>query len=291
MTSRSPASRDSLWQRTRRRLATLRDDMALRRRIRPHGDARSFARAHLERTGRCWCFVLGVNDSGTTLLTDLLRRHPEVDSLPAEGQHLTRALPHPRRLGVSRTWTRRLDVFRWDEEAPDECVEAIVFDWLRQFALGSGVLLEKSPPNTVRARWLQRHFAPARFVAIVRNPFAVAEGIHRREGVDLATAARHWRVANEILLEDWERLERKVLLKYEDLCREPASALEPVRGLLGLREPFPTPLRGASETRRVAAGIEDQNAASIARLAPDEIAAIARIVAPVSERLGYAVPR
>src|SRR5262249_18025926 len=64
-----------------------------------------------------WLFVLGLNNSGTTLLVDLLKSHPETRWLPNEGQYLTTALPLPRSVGVPRNFSTRLDVFHWTEEA------------------------------------------------------------------------------------------------------------------------------------------------------------------------------
>ena len=40
-----------------------------------------------------WLFILGLNNSGTTLLHDLLKSHPAMRWLPNEGQYLTGALP------------------------------------------------------------------------------------------------------------------------------------------------------------------------------------------------------
>lgn len=278
--------RDRLQLRARMR------KLALRVRIWP-GGAEAFVRTHLAKHGKCWCFILGVNNSGTTLLLRLMRSHPGIRALPREGQHLTEALPRPRKNGVPRFWSQRLDLFRWDEESSSEQVEQIVFDWLLHYSLEPGVLLEKSPPNTIRSLWLQRHFVPARFVAVVRNPFAVAEGIRRRDGLAIEAAAEHWCRANLILLADLERLEHHCLIKYEELCRDPLGILDKIRDVLELEQPFPSDLlgkRAPSLPTEESINVQDQNASSIARLSPHEIAQIARITEPARQRLGYGVP-
>jgi hypothetical protein len=261
-------------------------------RVRRAGGARSHVRSRLFGDDYTWCFVLGVNNSGTSLLNRLLGRHPEIHVLPLEGQKLTDAFPQPLAFGVPRSWSRRLDLFRLDERDSDDDVERIVFHWLHHYPAKPGVLVEKSPPNTLRSRWLQAHFAPARFIAIVRNPFAVAEGVRRREGHPLEVGAEHWRQANEILLDDLGHLEHHRLIRYEDLCRAPLDTLDAIRELLGLSQPFRAEMfdgRHAPDARL--ASIEDRNAQSIAGLDAEEIDRIARIVAPVSERLGYERPR
>jgi len=179
-----------------------------------------------------------------------------------------------------------------DENSPADRVEKIVFDWLHHYDLKPGVLLEKSPPNTIRSLWLQRNFVPARFVAIVRSPFAVVEGIRRR-GIGLKVGAEHWRCANQIMLDDLERLEHRILVRYEDLCRDPLAALEGVRRVLDLQQPFAGEMlrtRESSEAPPPLYDVKDHNPSSIARLTPREIGQIARITERVRERLGYEVP-
>ena len=63
-----------------------------------------------------WLFVLGVNNSGSTILTKVLESHPQIRALPQEGQLLTDAFPRPDHLDVVRNWSTRLDLFRWTEE-------------------------------------------------------------------------------------------------------------------------------------------------------------------------------
>jgi hypothetical protein len=126
----------------------------------------------------------------------------------------------------------------------------------------------------------------------VRDPFAVAEGVRRREGLPVEVGAEHWRRANEILLDDLGHLEHWRLIRYEDLCRAPLDTLDSIRALLGLAQPFRAEMfdgRHGQDTRLDA--IEDRNAQSFAGLDAEEIDRIARIVAPVSERLGYERPR
>ena len=127
-----------------------------------------------------WLFILGCNNSGTTLLTQILGSHPLIRSLPKEGQHLTEAMPNSSKLGVGRVFTQRLDCFRWIETDDSTPAKQLRYDWARHFDPPPGILMEKSPPDAVRSRWLQQNFQPCRFLAIVRSPYAVCEGIRRR---------------------------------------------------------------------------------------------------------------
>jgi hypothetical protein len=104
-----------------------------------------------------WLFILGCNNSGTTLLGKILGAHPAIRTLPKEGHHVTRALPDPVQVevGLGRMFTRRLDLFRWTEDDDGSRVPRIKYDWACRFSgEPPGILLEKSPPDLLRSRWL-----------------------------------------------------------------------------------------------------------------------------------------
>jgi hypothetical protein len=60
-------------------------------------------------------------------------------------------------------------------------VPRLLFDWLE--ALGTPLsprILEKTTANAVRMRWLHQAFPRSAFIGVVRNGYAVAEGIRRK---------------------------------------------------------------------------------------------------------------
>lgn len=238
-----------------------------------------------------WLFVLGLNNSGTTLIVDLLKSHPRMRWLPNEGQYLTNGLPLPRDYGVPRKFAERLDVFHWTEQNDPAPALRIQFDWARHYQDRPGILLEKSPPNTLRSRWFQANFRPARFLAITRHPYAVCEGIRRREGHSIEEAASHWKVSNALMLDDMTRLEHCLFVTYEDLCAEPDDYLERLQAFLGLETPFdpkllstPRHIHNIDNTPEL---IRNFNARSVKELSPRDLAAIDRIAGPMMDRLGY----
>ena len=237
-----------------------------------------------------WVFLLGVNNSGTTLFLNLMERHPELRCMQWEGQDYTNELPHPNKLGVARLWTRRLADFRWTEE--DEAADPlrVRYDWSLRYPRGAGFLFEKSPPNLLRSRWLQRHFRPARFVATFRSPYAVCEGIRRRESFSIEDAAQHWATANRILLEDIEHLDRVITYTYEEFCDDPTGVLRRIADFLELRQPFSMEALGEVESHSAEGrtrGIANLNAQSVERLSADEIRTVNRIAGDVMRELGY----
>lgn len=146
-----------------------------------------------------WLFILGCNNSGTTLLNDLLADHPEIDGMDCEGQAMKAIrsdgtdfptpypegyiLPPPRLFvnvdgePILRVWTERLAVFRHPIVNLPLLKRHILS---HRTSVGGTYTMEKSPTSSVRSLWLQEHFKDAYFIAITRNGYAVCEGIRRR---------------------------------------------------------------------------------------------------------------
>ena len=240
--------------------------------------------------GDFWLFILGVNNSGTTVLAKLLETHPAIRALPAEGQLLTDAFPRPDRLGVERLWSARMDLFRWTEDHDSTSALQAKKDWLQHYPKRPGILLEKSPPNTLRSRWLQKHFTPSRFLGIVRHPYAVCEGIRRRRNYSIEEAAQHWFIANTCLLEDMEFLSHNLLIRYEDLVGNPEHCLNQVQDFIGIAQ---RSLQDACENVEAhslegnTSGLINLNEKSFGNLSSGDLKSINRICGSLMSRFGY----
>ena len=245
----------------------------------------------LQIDGYYWLFVLGLNNSGTSIVQRTLASHPRVRALPDEGQALTRVFARGNQYGVARFWTQRLDVYRLTDEDDPAPARRAMYDWLYYFEPRPGILVEKSPPNAIRGRWLQHNFRPGRFIAVIRHPYAVCEGIRRRSGLPIEDAARHWLVGNELLLDDVDHLDRALTIRYEDFCERPREQLELMQKFLELPEPFDHELLNRPLRIHNIDGkpqpIQNLNAKSIERLSREELETIDRVTAPLRERLGY----
>ncbi|MBA7707538.1 hypothetical protein ES703_116412 [subsurface metagenome] len=170
---------------------------------------------------------MGCNNSGTGLLSKLLSMHPAIDYLEGEGQS-SPFIPSAAKLGVGRIWTEKTSIIR----NPNIDVDAFKKDLLnrRETKVGQ-YTLEHSPPNTIRIPWLMENFKPAVFIAIIRNGYAVAEGIRRKrkkKKVSVERGAKHWLLSNKIMLEDREKIGGFPLVTYEELTKTPLTIL---RGL------------------------------------------------------------
>lgn len=244
-----------------------------------------------------WVFVVGCYNSGTTLLAELLGRHSRISALPTEGHFVTDQLVRDYDMSLPRMWVQREDVFRMNESSEGPDVVRLKKEWGMRLNLRKPILLEKSPPNGARTRWLQKHFENAHFIAMVRNGYAVAAGIRRKaephhlfgERWPIEMAAYQWSRSNEVLLEDEAHLKHLFWLRYEDLASTPDRALETVLDFLGLG---PEPAILSSEPLRIhehTGPVRDLNASSIEALTPEDIAAVNRVAQPMLRRFGYPV--
>lgn len=223
-----------------------------------------------------WVFIVGCNDSGTTLLHNILAKHPFIGSMPNEGQFCTDQLITPKSLGLSRIWATQIDRFYLDENStPDINIRKLKRQWASSYNnVHKPILIEKSPPNTARVRWLQAHFPIVYFIGIHRNGYAVAEGIRRKTGYPIELCIRQWKNANEVLIRDFSKINHKALISYEDLTENTEQTLNYLVNFLNI-DPFDNNILNKKLiVNGKSMGIQNMNPHSIPRLSPEEITEI-----------------
>jgi hypothetical protein len=194
-------------------------------------------------------FIGGLHRSGTSLLGRCLSEHPQIsgfsgtDAIEDEGQHL-QSVYHPasRHGGPGRFGFH--DQAFLDETSPlitDENRRKLDEEWSAHWDMSRPVLLEKSPPNLIRTRFLQALFPEARQIAIMRHPIAVACATQKWSWTSYTSLVEHWLVCHERLEQDALHLPRLHVLRYEDFVTEPDARLAGVYRFLGL-EPMPSGL-------------------------------------------------
>lgn len=159
---------------------------------------------------RKYLFILSPPYSGSTVLWRLLQTAPTVAALPDEGQKL----PELRAMMRDDPWNPRRE-FDWP---------AISTVWHRYWDLQRPVLLEKSPPHLCRPQQLQRHFEPAWFILLLRDPLACCEALHRRNGMSYADAIGRWLSWLDLHLAARATLPGSITLYYEDLVDAPTES-------------------------------------------------------------------
>jgi Sulfotransferase family len=188
-------------------------------------------------------FLAGLHRSGTTLLARLLAAHPEISGFsgtgaPAdEGQHLQTVYPSDHEYGRPGQFGFAPEM-HLTEASPlvsGDSAAKLFGEWAPYWDLSRPVLLEKSPPNLLKTRFLQALYPGASFVVIVRHPIPVSIPTARWRGTRrYHRFFEHWLRCHAIFEEDLPRLERVHVIRYEELVREPEPVLAATFRFLGL---------------------------------------------------------
>ncbi|HZT93919.1 MAG TPA: sulfotransferase [Gaiellaceae bacterium] len=197
--------------------------------------------------GHRFVFVAGLHRSGTTLLARLLAAHPEISGFsdtgaPAdEGQHLQSVYPsdhehgRPGRFGFAP----EMHLTESSPLASEESAKRLFEEWSPHWDLSRPVLLEKSPPNLLKTRFLQALYPGSAFVVIVRHPIPVSIPTAKWRGTRrYDRLLQHWLRCHALFEADREHLERVHVLHYEQLVRDPAAVLRATFEFLEL-DPIP----------------------------------------------------
>ncbi|MEM7017794.1 MAG: sulfotransferase, partial [Pseudomonadota bacterium] len=208
------------------------------------------------------------------------------------------AMPTPDSTGLSRIWSEQAALF---ENPAHYNWDMIKHVWHQEWAKHEhflseqdNVFLEKSPPNVLRSHLLAEHFPGAWFLLMIRNPYAVVEGICRRDGYSLKRAVAHWvRVASR-QQKNIAELPRSLFFSYEALCADPNAIANDIRIHVPGLEDLELGGRIASRTLNGEdkRPLENLNAQQIARLSADEIQQISTYLKPyrsLLEAFGYAL--
>lgn len=252
---------------------------------------RLFARRGLLPLGnKNWVFVVGCYNSGTTLLQRIIGQHARVASMAVEGQTITDLFVEPKDVGLRRLWA--LDPDRFHLTAANGPNARTARTLARQWAGAMNdpfrpYFLEKSVTNSARLLWLQQQFPRCYFVAVIRDGYAVAEGISRKTGCSLEDSAKQWRVSNEIMLRDLGSITRAVTVTYEALCAAPRSVLPPIFAFLNLGEVPEGVYDTAWHVHGVSSEITNMNHLSYARLTSEGMARIRDVAGAMLDELGY----
>lgn len=210
-------------------------------------------------------FIGGVHRSGTTILADCIGDHPEVSGLSDtgvpmnEGQFLQNVYAPAgtkRKLWPIRYLSPILPTsfktrgyggpgrFGFDpgshltENSPlvsPANAQSITRAWKPYWELDRRVLLEKSPPNLLRTRFLQALFPRSAFIILLRHPIPVSYATRRWTGLrPLYYLLKHWQVCYNRFRNDQPHLDRVLVLYYEDFVENPQSTMERIFTFLEL---------------------------------------------------------
>ena len=268
------------------------------------------AHCNLQRILSTHLFGIAANNSGTTFLQAAVARCGAVWSLPFEGQRMPgfsgpRSSFGPGVEAPGMIWAaprRTLEAFADPSAYRWPSIRKAWYFCASAEQRRASVFFTKSPPFLLQVEALSQHFRNAKFLFMVRNPYAVCEGMcrnfRRRFPEDYQrlfqalpqklarTAATHvvnCMQAQRRNVERWGEL--GVFFTYETMCAAPErvaseiAALVPALDDLNLRQKLLA--KGYHET------LTDMNARQLARLEEDEWLAINRVFLAHEELLAW----
>ena len=187
-------------------------------------------------------FLCGLHRSGTSVTFQILKNHPDISGFENtgvpedEGQHLQTVFSTAKEFGGP-------GIFGFSEKAylnekssllTTENKRKLLREWGEYWNMEKEVLLEKSPPNLIRTRFLQSIFENAIFVTIIRHPIATSLATQKWSGTSLMELVNHWLICHDKFMDDSKFLKRSTIFKYEDFVNNPEATMEEIYSFANL---------------------------------------------------------
>jgi len=208
-------------------------------------------------------FIGGLPRSGTTLVSKVVATHPLITGLTRsptphnEGQYLQNVYPRAHGMGVevlrarsgpfgrglasgigrgqNSHWAYHESAHLTELDVPrfPDARNRLLHQWRPYFEKPNApILVEKSPPNLMKMRWLQEVFPGSTFVTVSRHPIMQALAVMKwgtrrnRVGLGLSQIVHHWFTAMDRYRDDSHHLNQTMIIRFEDFMASPASSLD-----------------------------------------------------------------
>lgn len=176
-------------------------------------------------------FVGGLHRSGTSILYKLLQSHPDVSGISNttvpedEGQFLQTIYAPDNRYGVTFSYNKETHLDDTSDLITVENKKQMIAEWGGYWNMKKNILLEKSPSNLVRMKFLNKLFPKSYFITITRHPIATCLAVSKWTDQNLLTLIEHWLYAHKIFFKAHNDLSNSLWLRYEDFVLNPNKEL------------------------------------------------------------------
>ena len=225
-------------------------------------------------------FILSPPYCGSTLLNEIISSSKNVSCNNNIGNREGHNLPETKKILFN------LDKWDPDKEINWKEIHAI---WDKYWDKSKHVLLEKSPPNICRALKIEKEFQEAKFICLLRNPYAQAEGIIRRNNASAKYAADFALKCLEYQKTNLEMLKNVTLITYEDLTKNPENTKQKIISFVPELNDIDTSINFSAHNLRGAASmpITNLNKEKIAKIKKPELEIINSIFKKKESLLNY----
>jgi hypothetical protein len=198
-------------------------------------------------------FICGLHRSGTSILFKCLKEHPAISGFKDtgvpedEGQHLQSVYPPAKCYGGAGKFGFAPETHLTESSSliTEENQIKLFAEWSKYWDLEKPILLEKSPPNLIRTRFLQAMFPNSYFIIIQRHPIAVSYATHSHTRLikffnrnTIYSLMNHWLLCHEIFEDDKPYLNKCFVIKYEYFIKQPDLILSKIYEFIGLEQYF-----------------------------------------------------
>lgn len=180
----------------------------------------SFKNFFLAKKENQYLFILSPPFCGSTLLTEIISTSKNVSCNNniglKEGQHL----PFVNNILFTDD--------RWD---PNKKINWIKVKnlWNKYWDRSKHILLEKSPPNICRAKNINEVFNNAKYICLIRNPYAQIQSNIRRYNSNIIVATKKYLNYLKFQKDNIENLENILIITYEELTNSPLKTKDKIR--------------------------------------------------------------
>lgn len=187
-------------------------------------------------------FLAGHHRSGTSLLHEIIREHSLISGfsntgVPEDEGMFLQNIYNPAKIygGPGKyIFDNNSHMNENHPLATTTNAKLILEQWENYYDKSCPYYVEKSPPNIVRTRFLQKLYPDSKFVVIFRHPLAVSYATQKWSKTSIKSLIEHTLRGYEILLSDIAHLSNVYILRYEDFVLSPQSEIDKVFNFLSL---------------------------------------------------------
>lgn len=209
-------------------------------------------------------FVCGLHRSGTSLFTKIMQNDPDISGfensgvLKDEGQYLQTVYLTERDLGWPGSFGFADEAHMTENSrlVSEHSRHKIYRQWSNYWDVEKACLIEKTPANLLKTRFLQALFPNSYFITIRRNPIATCMATRKWSKSSMRVLIKHWLQCYDIWDEDKKHLKNYIEIQYEDFMVNPEKILESVCALCELENT--EQLKAALENYRLSSSVNDK---------------------------------